>query len=208
MNVWFTARGAGLSALILLTLSICIGALMSRHGTASRRYIVQYLHRVTSSLGIAVLVLHIATILADSYAHVGWRGALIPFTSGYRPTWVALGSLAAYTFIGVAVLGMARGRMAATPRGARIWRGLHGMAYAGWASAMLHGYNSGADTSVSWVRAIYLACIFAVLASVGVRVAEVRRAKGDRFTHVATARPVDSRPPLHHPPARAQGASR
>ena len=41
----------------------------------------------------------------------------------------------------VAALGFARGRMAASPRGAAVWRGLHGLAYAGWAhgdAARLH----------------------------------------------------------------------
>jgi hypothetical protein len=41
MNVWFTARGAGLSALVLLTISTGLGALVSRHGRASTRYGIQ-----------------------------------------------------------------------------------------------------------------------------------------------------------------------
>jgi predicted ferric reductase len=182
MNLWFTARGAGLSALILLSLSTCLGALVSRHGSAGRRYVIQYVHRATATLGIAVLILHISTILADAYADVGWRGALIPFTAGYRPTWVALGSLAAYTFIAVAALGLARGRMAASPRGARIWRGLHSLAYLGWLSAMWHGFMSGTDSSVGWVRLMYLACLVAVVGSVVARLTVLRtRASSDRF---------------------------
>jgi predicted ferric reductase len=197
MNVWFTARGAGLSALILLSLSTCLGALVSRHGNPTRRYLVQYLHRACAGLGLTVLAVHVGTILADSYAQVGWRGALIPFTAGYRPTWVALGSLSAYTFIAVSVLGLARGRMAASPRGARTWRVLHSLAYVGWVSAMLHGYNSGSDSSAGWVRLIYVVCLFAVVGSVGYRVAQVRRrTSGDRF-----AGPVPA-------PRVRQGASR
>jgi predicted ferric reductase len=143
---------------------------------------VQYLHRAAAGLGLTVLALHVGTILADSYANVGWRGALIPFTSGYRPTAVALGSLAAYTFIGVAVLGLARGRMAASPRAARTWRRLHALAYVGWASAILHGFTSGTDSSVGWVRLLYVACIAAVLGSVAVRLVQLNRpVPADRF---------------------------
>jgi predicted ferric reductase len=193
MNVWFTARGAGLSALILLSLSTCLGALVSRSragartGNPGRRYIAQYLHRVSAGLGLAVLVLHVGTILADSYAHVGWRGALIPFTSGYRPTAIALGSLSAYLFIGVALLGLARGRMAASPRGARVWRSLHGLAYLGWGTAILHGFTAGTDSSVGWVRLIYATCLAAVLGSLAYRVVTLRRPV-ERFP-VATTRP-------------------
>jgi predicted ferric reductase len=183
MNLWFTARGAGLSALVLLSLSTCLGALVSRRGNPARRYLVQYLHRACAGLGLAVLTLHVGTIIADTYANVGWRGALIPFTAGYRPTWVALGSLSAYTFIVVAVLGLARGRMAGSPRAARIWRALHGLAYLGWGSAMLHGFTSGTDSSVGWVRALYVVSLVAVLGSVGARVVQERhRTRSDRFT--------------------------
>ncbi|HEX3337148.1 MAG TPA: hypothetical protein VHS54_11855 [Jatrophihabitans sp.] len=201
MNIWFMARGAGLSALILLSLSTCLGALVSRPGDPARRYVVQYLHRACAGLGLTVLALHIMTILADSYAHVGWRGALIPFTAAYRPTAVALGSLAAFTFIGVGVLGLARGRLAASPRAVRVWRGLHGMAYVGWIAAMLHGFTAGTDSSVGWVRLIYVTCLVAVLGSVSLRVVQVRRrVPGDRFA---------DRAPTAQPPAPVSvGASR
>jgi methionine sulfoxide reductase heme-binding subunit len=193
MNTWFVARGAGLSALILLSLSTTLGALVSRHGDPARRYLVQYLHRACAALGLTVLALHIATILADSFANVGWSGALIPFAAGYRPTAVALGSLAAYTFIGVSLLGLARGRMAASPRAARVWRALHAMAYVGWIAAMLHGFTSGTDSSVVWVRGIYLACLAAVATSIWYRVAQLRRRDPrDRFAN----HPPASRPPI------------
>ena len=179
MNVWFMARGAGLSALILLTISTCLGALVvNAPGAATdrpaTRYLVQYLHRCAAGLGIAVLVLHISTILADVYAHVGWSGALIPFTSGYRPTPVALGSLAAYTFLAVAVLGLARGRMAGSARGARVWRGLHSLAYVGWGLAVVHGFTAGSDSHLVWVRLIYLTSLVAVAASVAIRSTALR----------------------------------
>ncbi|WP_375497270.1 hypothetical protein [uncultured Jatrophihabitans sp.] len=182
MSLWFTARGAGLSALILLSFATCLGALMSRPGHAGRRYVVQYLHRAAAGLGLGVLVLHVVTIVLDTYANVGITGAIVPFTSGYRPTWVGLGSLAFYTFVGVSLLGLARGRMAASERGARVWRRLHGLSYAGWGLAMLHGFTSGTDSLVGWVRLIYIVCGAAVLVSVAIRVASIPRGtQRDRF---------------------------
>lgn len=174
MNLWLISRGAGLSALVLLTLSTSLGALVSIRGRAHVRYIVQYLHRVFAGLGLAVLGLHIGTVLADSYAHVGWTGAIIPFTSGYRPTAVALGTLATYTFGLVAILGLARARMAASVRATRVWRALHGLAYVGWGAAVWHGVNSGTDISVGWVRYLYVACVMAVLGSLVTRIPHLR----------------------------------
>jgi sulfoxide reductase heme-binding subunit YedZ len=195
-DVWLTARGAGLSALVLLTMSTALGAFVSRHRangpdpSPARRYLVQYLHRAFAGLGLGVLVLHIATILADSYAHVGVTGALVPFTSGYRAGAVALGTLAGYGFVAVSALGLARGRMAASPRAARVWRALHGLAYAGWAAAMLHGFTAGTDTAVGWVRNLYAVCLIAVLGSVAVRLLTGKPAPaGDRFAGRGYQRP-------------------
>lgn len=196
MTVWYIARGAGLAALVLLTLSTALGAFVSRHGPSgphpnpARRYLVQYLHRAFAGLGLATLGLHIGAILADSFAKVGWVGALVPFASGYRATAVALGTLAVYTFVGVAVLGLARGRIATSPRGARIWRGLHGLAYVGWGLAMLHGFTAGTDRSVGWVGHLYQLCLITVLGSVAARLLQHRPGQpGDRFADRLAGKP-------------------
>jgi len=173
MNVWLTARGAGLSALILLTVSTALGALVSLRGPAARRYVAQYVHRVCAGLGLGVLVLHVGTIIADSYAHVGVSGALVPFTAGFRPTAVALGTIAAYLFVAVAVLGLARGRMANSVRATRAWRGLHSLAYVGWAAAIVHGFTAGTDSGIGWVRAIYVACVAAVIGALAARLTQL-----------------------------------
>ena len=173
MNVWLTARGAGLSALILLTVATALGALGSLRGPAGRRYVVQYVHRVCAGVGLGVLVLHVGTVLADSYAHVGVSGALVPFTAGYRATAVALGTIAAYLFLAVAVLGFARGRMAGSVRATRAWRGVHSLAYAGWAAALVHGFAAGTDSAVGWVRAIYVGCIAAVIGALAARLTQL-----------------------------------
>lgn len=182
MSIWLTARGAGLSALVLLSAATALGALVSHPGPATRRYVVQYVHRAAAGLGLGVLVLHVTTILLDSYADVGITGAIVPFTAGYRPTWVGLGSLATYVLVGVSLLGLARGRMAAGARGARLWRRLHGLSYAGWGLALLHGFTSGTDSPVGWVRLVYVACLAAVIGSVTYRVAAAPRGTSrDRF---------------------------
>ena len=178
MTIWFTARGAGLSALLLLSITTGLGALMTGRGTASGRVVWHYVHRVTASLGLGVLALHIAMILSDSYAHVGWRASLIPFTSQYRPTWVGLGTLSVYTFVLVAAIGAARGRFAATARGPAVWRAQHSLAYVGWAMAMWHGFLSGTDSHVTWVRALYVVCGVGVLGCLLARLGRVERARG------------------------------
>jgi sulfoxide reductase heme-binding subunit YedZ len=175
MTVWYIARGAGLAALVLLTLTTSLGALATGRGKPATRVVLSYVHRVTAALGLGVLLLHIGTILADRFAHVSLSSVVIPFTAGYRPTWVGVGTLAVYTFLLVATVGLARGRMAASAVGAKLWRGLHALAYVGWGLAMLHGINAGTDRGVGWVRLLYVACGAAVAASVAVRIGLERR---------------------------------
>jgi sulfoxide reductase heme-binding subunit YedZ len=120
--------------------------------------VTQYVHRVLAVAGIGVLALHVGTILADAYAHVGVTGAVVPFTSGYRATWVGLGTLAGYLLLLTAATGLARGRLATSARAVRSWRVVHGLGYAAWALALYHGYRSGTDSSTGWVRWTYVAC--------------------------------------------------
>ena len=118
--LWYIARGAGLSALVTLTLAIVLGALASIHTrAAARRVIMQYLHRTAAVLGLLLIALHVAAILLDSIAHVGAVGAFVPFTSPYRHNAVALGTTALYALLIVTALGLARGRMAVIPRRGR-----------------------------------------------------------------------------------------
>jgi len=170
MTLWYTARGAGLAALLVLTLSTSLGALASvKIRSAATRIVAQYTHRAAAGLGLGLIVLHVATIVADRKAGVGAYGAFVPFASAYRPTAVALGSIAAYTLLLVAALGLARGRLAASARGARAWRYAHTLAYGTWGLAMLHGLNAGTDAGLRWVRTLWVLCVLAVLSSVVVR---------------------------------------
>jgi methionine sulfoxide reductase heme-binding subunit len=171
MTIWYTARGAGLAAVPLLTLATCVGTLMSGRLPAapSARVLMQYVHRSAAMTALAVLGLHVAAIIADSYSHVGLSGALVPFSAGYRAFWVGLGTIATYAMIVVAATGFLRHRMASSVRAAAVWRRIHLASYGAWALAIVHGARAGTDTSVPWVRWLYVGCGLAVAASITAR---------------------------------------
>jgi sulfoxide reductase heme-binding subunit YedZ len=165
--LWFTARGAGLSAMLLLSVAVVLGALGSMTTrTASTRVVVQYVHRTAAALGLSLIAVHVTTLVLDAKAHVGVAGALIPFAAHYRPGAVALGSIAMYTFLFVAALGAARGRLAASRVGAVTWRALHALAYPAWLAAVVHGLLAGTDRGQRWVVVLVLGCIGAVMVAV------------------------------------------
>jgi sulfoxide reductase heme-binding subunit YedZ len=163
-DLWFTARGAGLAALLSLTITVVIGTLGSAAVTsAPNRVVWQYVHRTAAGVGILLVAVHVTTLVFDAKAHVGVAGAFVPFASQYRPNAVALGSITAYTIIVVAVAGAARGRFAATRVGAASWRGIHVLAYPAWLTAVLHSVLSGTDRAVSWVVLLDVSCVGAVM---------------------------------------------
>ena len=168
--LWFTARGAGLSAMLVLSLTVALGAYGSlRIKSLSTRVVVQYLHRTAAALGLMLIFVHVGTLVLDSKSNINLAGALVPFAAHYRPNSVALGSIAMYTLLFVAAIGAARGRMAASPRGAASWRVLHALSYPAWTVAVLHGVLSGTDRSQRWVVLLDIACVAGVAIAAGTR---------------------------------------
>lgn len=172
--LWFTARGAGLSAMLVLSVAVVLGALGSMHTRApSTRVVVQYVHRTAAALGLGLIGVHVTMLVLDPKEHVGLAGALVPFAAHYRPGAVALGSMAMYAFLVVAALGVARGRLAASRIGAATWRGLHALAYPAWLAAVVHGLLAGTDRSQRWVIVLTVGCIGAVVAAVLARLSVI-----------------------------------
>ena len=58
------------------------------------RFVVAGLHRNVTLLAVAFLAVHVVTTVADGYAPIGLKDAVIPFLSPYRPIWLGLGALA------------------------------------------------------------------------------------------------------------------
>jgi sulfoxide reductase heme-binding subunit YedZ len=172
MTLWYTARGAALAAVLMLTAATALGALGSIQSTQiGTRVLLQYAHRTAAALGLGLVAVHVVAILADADAGVGVRGAIVPFAADYRPNTVALGSIALYLFLFVAATGVARRRLARSPRAARIWRSTHLLAYVAWISAIGHGFLTGTDSGLLWVRSLYLVCLATVLAALTLRLA-------------------------------------
>jgi sulfoxide reductase heme-binding subunit YedZ len=178
MILWYLARAAGIAAFASLSLATGIGALTarstagapsaSRARAVERRVVWQYVHRAAALVGVTLIVLHVATLLADPYADVGVRG-LLPFGAGYRPLAVTFGVLAAYLLVAVVVTGLLRGRMARSAAGARRWRYVHLTAYLVWAASAWHFLQAGTDAGTWWALIVLLGGTATVLGGVTAR---------------------------------------
>jgi sulfoxide reductase heme-binding subunit YedZ len=169
--LWYTARGTGFVAVIMLTASVVLGILTTKRGSAPRwpRFVTAGLHKNISLLAVAFLAIHVATTLLDPVSPVHLLNAIVPFTGRYRPLGIGLGVIAIDLLAALVVTSFLRARI-----GYRVWRAVHWSAYACWPVAMLHGLSSGTDATTTWARAVYVACAAVVLAAVGRRLRDPR----------------------------------
>ena len=157
--LWFATRGTGIATLLLMTAVVVLGVLTAS-GARSwiwPRFLSAGLHRNLSLLTVALLAVHIVTAVADPFAKLGWRAAVIPFSSNYRPFWLGLGVVASELLAALVVTSLLRPYL-----GYRPWRATHWLAYAAWAIALVHGLGTGSDARAPWSIGLTVSCTLAV----------------------------------------------
>jgi hypothetical protein len=115
--------------------------------------------------------IHVVTTVADGFAPIGLRDAVLPFLSPYRPVWLGLGAVAFDLLLALIITSLLRARV-----GIRPWRALHWLAYASWPVALVHAFGTGSDPRRSWFAALAFVCVAVVVVAVLVRVTSARDA--------------------------------
>lgn len=157
--LWYATRATGVVALVLLTGTVVLGVIGTARAGSERwpRIVTAGLHRNLALIATALVGVHIATTVLDPFVPIGWIAAIVPFTSPYRPIWLSLGAVAFDLLLAVLITSLLRDRL-----GHRAWQAVHMLVYACWPVALWHGLGTGTDTQLTWVLAIYLACVAAV----------------------------------------------
>jgi sulfoxide reductase heme-binding subunit YedZ len=153
--IWYLNRSTGIVALVLMTLTLVLGVVVQRQRRLPGlpRFGVVTLHRNVSLLSALLLLVHIVSAVVDSYVSIDWLAVLLPFTSGWEPFGVGLGTLAVDLLVLIVVTSLLRGRIPV-----RLWRGIHWTSYALWPLAFVHGLTAGTDLGSGWALAVALAC--------------------------------------------------
>ncbi len=166
---WYLTRSTGITAFVLLTVSIAFGIAATHRALASPawpRFATQNLHRNVSVLSLAFLAVHIVTTIVDGFVTISWWAVVVPFVSDYRPLWVAFGTIAFDLTLIVIVSSLLRLRISAT-----LWRRIHYTSYAAWPLTFLHFLNTGTDAAHGrfgiWID---IACAGVIAAALAVRV--------------------------------------
>ncbi len=159
---WYAARAAGVVAYVLLTAVVLVGLTLSGRVQLPRwpKFAVTDVHRFGSLLVGVFVALHVLTVGLDTYTRFSPTQLLVPFTSSYRPVWVAVGIVAAELLVALAVTNALRSRI---PH--RVWRTAHYATFLVWAGATVHGVGAGTDSGALWLTAIYVVAVGSVTAA-------------------------------------------
>lgn len=195
--LWYATRATGVTALVLLSATMVLGLLTASRAASTRWPGVthQDLHRRLSLLTVLFVAGHVLTSVLDSFVHIGWVAIAVPFASHYKASWVGLGTIGLDLLFAVVVTSILRRRLPA-----RLWRGVHWLAYLSWPVAVAHAIGIGTDMRLHWVLYLTLACVAAVTASAGWR-ATLRAALKRRVSalpavrHRAVGVPIKHRTP-------------
>ncbi len=173
LRFWLAARATGIVTLLLLTMQVAIGLVLSHPHNKTTWKLSKRIFPWHDHLWVfvfAFLVAHIVSLVVDPKAGVSVAGAFIPGLSQYRSTPVALGTLALYAFL---VTAMTARYTKLLPPGA--WLSLHRLALLIFVLSWLHGMLAGTDSAP--LQLVYLLAGAVVIAAGAYRYWASRRAQ-------------------------------
>jgi DMSO/TMAO reductase YedYZ heme-binding membrane subunit len=188
--LWYATRASGLTALVLLTLTMVLGITTTTRARARNwpGFAQQEMHRRISILAVVFLGIHVLTSVMDTFVNINWAAIVIPFTSKYSAFWVGVGAVALDLMIAVIVTSVLRERMRPAT-----WRAVHWLAYLSWPVAMAHTFGMGTDAAEGWVIVLGVLCGLSVVAALGWRLHASSRQASARTAHAS----VPGVPPKH-----------
>ena len=178
---WITSRAAGFAALVLASLAVSLGLLMSTKLLKGRTADLRTAHDTLALATIVAIVVHGVSLLGDSFLHPSILDISLPFVSSYKTIWTTLGIVGGW---GLILLGLSY--YARRWVGAVRWRKLHRFTALAWLLGLVHALGEGTDAGQVWFLAMVALVAVPALALLTTRLA---RSGGG-----ATARP-----PAHQP---------
>jgi DMSO/TMAO reductase YedYZ heme-binding membrane subunit len=156
---WYLSRAAGIVAWLMLTASVLWGIVLASDLFPKwrRNAWILTMHRWLAGLTFFFITGHLVTLLFDSYAHFSVRDLLIPYSSTWRPTAIALGVVALWLLIAVQVTALAIRKLSW-----KWWRDVHIVSYVVFWGVSVHGALAGTDTS----KVLYMSTAIVALAAV------------------------------------------
>jgi methionine sulfoxide reductase heme-binding subunit len=161
---WITSRAAGIVALVLASLAVSLGLIMSLKFMRRRGPDLLAIHEILSLSAIVAIVVHGLTLLGDQFLHPSFVDIAVPFVSSYKTIWTSLGIIAGW---GLAALGLSY--YARRWIGSKRWRKLHRFTAVLWLLGLGHSLGEGTDAGQIWFLAMIGLVVVPALALLATR---------------------------------------
>ena len=154
MLPWILGRSLGVASYLALPALVILGIWL-RHPWRNRLWSPRpesllRAHVVLAACTVVLLAGHLVSIALDHYAGVGWTGTFVPMQAHYRPTAVAIGTIALYGIVLVAGTAALAGSL-----GQRVWFPIHSVSVIIFCLCLAHGAMAGSDShTLRWVYVI------------------------------------------------------
>ena len=146
---WIASRAAGIAALLLSSLSVCLGLLMGRGIAKGHRADLRVAHEALSLATLTAIVVHGLALLGDGNLHPSLGDLTIPFLSGYKALWTSIGIVSSWMLAALGLSYYARTRI-----GMQRWRVLHRFTALAWVLGLAHSLGEGTDAGQVWFLAM------------------------------------------------------
>jgi sulfoxide reductase heme-binding subunit YedZ len=146
---WLTSRAAGIAALVLSSLSVCVGLLMGGRLLKGRGPDLRATHEALSLATLGALLVHGLALLGDGFLHPSLADVSLPFASGYKTLWTTTGIVAFWAMLILGLSYYARSRI-----GMNRWRRLHRFTALAWVLGLAHSLGEGTDAGQTWFLAM------------------------------------------------------
>ena len=143
---WVTSRAAGVTALLVSSVAVCVGLLMStRLNKRVSGPDLRVLHEVLSLTTIVAIVVHAGALVGDGFLRPSILDVSLPFVSSYKTGRTTLGIVAGWSLVLLGLSYYARRRI-----GQQRWRKLHRFTALAWLLGMAHSLGEGTDAGQVW----------------------------------------------------------
>jgi methionine sulfoxide reductase heme-binding subunit len=146
---WITSRAAGTAALVLSSVAVCVGLIMSGRRLRGRGPDLRAAHEAISLAALVAIVVHAVSLLGDNYLHPSVADISVPFASSYNTLWTTTGIVAGWATVALGLSYYARRWI-----GHRRWRRLHQLTAVAWVLGLLHSLGEGTDAGQLWFLAM------------------------------------------------------
>ena len=152
--------------MVLILLTVFWGVLLSTRVLKpnDRPAWLRDIHTWMGGLALIFTIIHMLTLIADSYISFTFVSVLVPYASSWKPLPVTVGIIGFYILAAVQFTSLMMRKMSR-----KTWRRIHLLSYLQFVIVMTHTLTSGSDVGKAWYTGATVAIAMVGAAIFGIR---------------------------------------